>query len=131
MTEQTYTKEELDAAVRAQAFEQMILSKFHEMGMLISAAETSHAQAIVHVTDRLDAMTVMIEGNAVERKKEHDKLRNEMKEDFATRLELDAAFDKLNTKIDTNWSKLVLIVGVVSTVVGVIGVVAQILIKVL
>lgn len=78
---------------------------------------------------QLSALPNLITTQSHAMEKATDELRKDISRDFASKEELNAKFDKLNTKIETNWSKLVLIVSVVTFTGTVVSALASFLIK--
>ena len=74
---------------------------------------------------QINALFALVEKQSASMEKATNGLREEIKKDFATKAEVESDFEKLNTKIDTQWSKLMLIVSTITAA----GVVLQYLAK--
>lgn len=118
MNPKTYTEAELNEMLQDQMLQQTASRNFRDI-----------FDSLDVIKEQIVALSNQVHENAEMRKKESEELRHEIKDDFVTREQFDARFKELDTKIDTNWNKLVLIVSVVSTMTAAFGVAAQFLIK--
>lgn len=96
-----------------------------DMERSIKEGELRTVASFSALREQVTALTYLIEKQSLHMEKATDNLREEIKKDFATKIEVSSDFEKLNTKIDTQWSKLVLIV----TTVSIIGVALQFILK--
>ena len=120
--EKTYTETEMQHLIAREVAKQ----RMGDMERMIEANKKETQIGFTKVEAQLTQVLTMIEKNNVDRSASFDALRREMKTDFATKSEVENDFEKLNTKIDEQWKRISLVVGVIS-VVG--GIVIQLIVK--
>lgn len=121
MPEKTFTETEAMHLVAREVAKQ----RMSDIERTIKEGEHRSVIAFSKLEAQIQALFNLVEKQSIAMEKANDGLREEIKKDFATKIEVAADFEKLNTKIDTQWSKLMLIVSTVTAV----GVVANFLIK--
>ncbi len=125
MTEKTYTETEmLHHAAKEVAKQQLI-----DLKSSMKEGELRTATSLSEVKAQLGSLMSLIEKQSASMEKTTDGLREEIKKDFATKAEVTSDFDKLNTKIDNQWGKLVLIFATISAIGTLISVIAPFIIK--
>lgn len=123
--EKLYTESDLmHLAAREVAQQRMT-----DMERNIRQAEDRTLSAFSEIKTQIATLTNLVREQSAAMEKSQDNLREEIKKDFATKAELQSDFDTLNTKIDTQWSKLVLIVTTVTVIGTLFGVLAQFFLK--
>lgn len=116
MTDKTYTEDEMQHMLAREVAKQ----RMGDMQRMIDANKNETQIGFTKLEVQLQQVLSMIEKNNVARTESFESLRREMKTDFATKADVDADFEKLNTKIDTQWQKIALVVGTISVIGGVI-----------
>lgn len=87
----------------------------------ISEMERRFISLLSELKVQLSNQTILIKEQSLSMEKTADSLKKEIEKDFATKLEVndlsnkvESDFDKLNTKIDSLWGKLTLIVSTIT-----------------
>lgn len=110
MTDKTYTEDEMQHLLAREVAKQ----RMGDMQRMIDENKKETQIGFSKLEVQISQVLSMIEKNNTSRTESFESLRREMKTDFATKADVDADFEKLNTKIDTQWQKITLIVSTVS-----------------
>lgn len=117
MSEKTYTENEAMHLVAREVAKQ----RMADMERMISEGERRAVQAMAELKVQIGNLELLIKDQSAAMEKNAETLKKEIEKDFATKLELnelsnrvESDFDKLNTKIDSNWQKLTLIVSTIT-----------------
>lgn len=105
-----YTEEELQHRLAREVAKQ----RLGDMERKIEEGEGRVAMGFAELKTQIGGLSNQLTSQSLNMEKATDDLRKEIKNEFASKEELDYKFMTLNTKIDTQWSKLVLIVSVIS-----------------
>ena len=100
-----------------------------DMERSIKEGELRTVASFSELKAQVGTLTTLVEKQSLHMEKATDNLRDEIKKDFATKAEVTADFDKLNTKIDTQWGKLVLIFATITAIGTLVSVFAPLVIK--
>ena len=103
--------------------------RMSDMERSIKEGELRTVASFSELNSKIGVLTALVEKQSLHMEKATDNLREEIKKDFATKIEVHSDFEKLNTKIDHQWSKLVLVVSTVTLVGTIISVAAPYVIK--
>jgi superoxide dismutase len=123
--EKMYTESEM----RHLAAREVAQQRMSDIERNINQSEDRTLNAIAEIKTQIATLTNLVREQSSNMEKSQDNLREEIKKDFATKAELQSDFETLNTKIDTQWSKLVLIVSTVTTIGALFGILAQFVLK--
>jgi hypothetical protein len=125
MDEKTYSEAQVLELVAREVMKQRMAT----LEQAIGEGERRSVSTLSEIKAQVQALFGLVERQSTTMKDAADGLREEIKKDFATKKEVSADFDKLNTKIDTQWSKLVLIVSTITAAITAVGVLAQFFIR--
>jgi hypothetical protein len=111
-----------------------------DMERSIKEGELRTVASFSELKAQVGTLTTLVEKQSLHMEKATDNLREEIKKDFATKIEVAADFEKLNntitsnkdalnTKIDNQWQKLVLIFATITAIGTLISVFAPLLMK--
>lgn len=123
--DKAYTESELQNIVA----QKLASQRMEDMQRMIDDNKKDVINGFAEIRTQLTGLTSMIEKNNKERDQAMTEFRRDVHNDFATKAEVSSDFEKLNTKIDTQWSKLVLIVSVASFIGTIIGGLISIMFK--
>ncbi|WP_395011755.1 hypothetical protein [Undibacterium sp.] len=94
-----------------------------DLERMITEGERRSVQSMAELKVQIANLALLIKEQSVAMEKQNDTLKKEIEKDFATKLEVndlsnkvESDFDKLNTKIDSMWGKLTIIVSTISAV---------------
>ena len=95
--------------------------RMSDMERAIEEGERRSVQSMAEIKIQIANLALLIKEQSVSMEKNSDLLKKEIEKDFATKLEVndlsnrvESDFDKLNTKIDSLWGKLTLIVSTIT-----------------
>jgi hypothetical protein len=123
--EKLFTQDELLHAVAREVAKQ----RMSDMERSIKEGELRTVSSFSELKSQITTLSNLVEKQSLHMETATNSLREEIKKDYATKKELSAEFDKLNIKVETQWSKLVLIIATITTVGTVISVFAPIVFK--
>lgn len=115
--DKVYTETELQQRIA----QELAAQRMEDMQRMIDDNKKDVINGFAELRTQITGLTTMIEKKDKERDETMEKFRLEIRGDFATKTDVTSDFEKLNTKIDTQWSKLVLIVSVVSFIGTIFG----------
>ena len=121
MSEKLYTEAEMQHHAAKEVAKQQLI----DLKSSMKEGELRTATSLSELKEQIGKLTALVKENSLSMEKSTDGLRDEIKKDFATKAEVSADFKELNTKIDNQWQKLVLIVSTITAV----GVVLQFVLK--
>ena len=115
--EPKYTETEAQHLVAREVAKQ----RMSDMERAIEEGERRSVQSMAEIKIQIANLALLIKEQSVTMEKNSDLLKKEIEKDFATKLEVndlsnrvESDFDKLNTKIDSLWGKLTLIVSTIT-----------------
>ena len=95
--------------------------RMSDMERMIGEGERRSVQSMAKIEVQIANLSLLIKEQSQAMDKNSDLLKKEIEKDFATKLEVndlsnrvESDFDKLNTKIDSLWGKLTLIVSTIT-----------------
>jgi len=119
MTEAKYTEADAQHLIAREVAKQ----RMGDMERMITEGERRSVQSMAELKVQIANLVILIKEQGVITEKNSDTLKKEIEKDFATKMEVNALsnrvesdFDKLNTKIDSMWGKLTVIVSTISAV---------------
>lgn len=117
--EAKYTETEAQHLIAREVAKQ----RMADIERMISEGERRSVQSMAELKVQISNLALLIKEQSVAMEKNSDMLKKEIEKDFATKIEVNSLsnrvesdFDKLNTKIDSMWGKLTLIVSTISAV---------------
>lgn len=117
--EPKYTETEAQHLIAREVAKQ----RMADMERMINEGERRSVQSMAELKVQIANLALLIKEQSVAMEKNSDMLKKEIEKDFATKLEVndlsnrvESDFDKLNTKIDSMWGKLTVIVSTISAV---------------
>lgn len=113
MNDKLYSEADVQLLIEKEVTKQ----RLGDMERMITDGERRSSVAFAEIKMQIGSLTTLVEKQGATMETANDALREEIKKDYATKPEVAAYFDKLNTKIDTNWAKLVLIISTISFLV--------------
>ena len=115
--EPKYTETEAQHLIAREVAKQ----RMSDMERMIGEGERRSVQSMAEIKIQIANLALLIKEQSVTMEKNSDLLKKEIEKDFATKLEVndlsnrvESDFDKLNTKIDSLWGKLTLIVSTIT-----------------
>jgi hypothetical protein len=123
--EKLFTEDEMTHAVAREVAKQ----RMSDMERSLKEGELRTVSSFSELKSQISTLTNLVEKQSLHMEKATDNLREEIKKDFATKLEVSSDFEKLNTKIETQWSKLVLIFATITAISTTVSVFAPLLLK--
>jgi seryl-tRNA synthetase len=114
MSDKMYTETEAQHLVAREVAKQ----RMGDMERMINEGERRSVVAFAKLEAQINTLTNLVEKQSIAMEKDTNGLREEIKNDFATKAALEADFEKLNTKIDAQWAKLVTILATISAVLA-------------
>lgn len=112
MSDKMYTETEAQHLVAREVAKQ----RMGDMERMINEGEHRSVVSFAKLEAQINTLTNLVEKQSIAMEKDTNGLREEIKNDFATKVALKADFEKLNTKIDAQWAKLVTILRTISVV---------------
>lgn len=111
MTNRTYTEAEENALIAAE----LANARIGEMERRIADAAQSNLHAIAELKEQIERQTALIQRLGTENSEGAKLLREELKRDYVSAILFKSAIDALEKRIDSNWQRLVLIGGTLTT----------------
>ena len=117
--EPKYTEEEAQHLIAREVAKQ----RMTDIERMVNEGERRSIQSMSELKVQIANLALLIKEQSVAMEKNSDLLKKEIEKDFATKLEVndlsnrvESDFDKLNTKIDSMWGRLTIIVSTISAV---------------
>lgn len=117
--EAKYTETEAQHLIAREVAKQ----RMADIERMINEGERRSVQSMAELKVQISNLALLIKEQSIVMEKQNDTLKKEIEKDFATKIEVNSLsnrvesdFDKLNTKIDSMWGKLTLIVSTISAV---------------
>lgn len=117
--EAKYTETEAQHLIAREVAKQ----RMADIERMINEGERRSVQSMAELKIQISNLALLIKEQSVSMEKNSEMLKKEIEKDFATKIEVNSLsnrvesdFDKLNTKIDSMWGKLTLIVSTISAV---------------
>jgi hypothetical protein len=117
--EPKYTETEAQHLIAREVAKQ----RMSDIERMVNEGERRSVQSMAELKVQIANLALLIKEQSVAMEKNSDTLKKEIEKDFATKLEVndlsnkvESDFDKLNTKIDSMWGKLTVIVSTISAV---------------
>lgn len=115
--EPKYTETEAQHLIAREVAKQ----RMADMERMINEGERRSVTSMAELKVQIANLALLIKEQSVSMEKSSEMLKKEIEKDFATKLEVndlsnrvESDFDKLNTKIDSLWGKLTLIVSTIT-----------------
>lgn len=117
--EAKYTETEAQHLIAREVAKQ----RMADIERMINEGERRSVQSMAELKVQISNLALLIKEQSVAMEKNSDMLKKEIEKDFATKIEVNSLsnrvesdFNKLNTKIDSMWGKLTVIVSTISAV---------------
>ena len=117
--EPKYTETEAQHLIAREVAKQ----RMADLERMITEGERRSVQSMAELKVQIANLALLIKEQSISMEKQTDTLKKEIEKDFATKLEVNSLsnrvesdFDKLNTKMDSMWTKLTIIVSTISAV---------------